>query len=153
MARLSPARSPTRAAPVPSLALHHGWINCSFPKLPKATAFTASSIGGVTGAAVTIYTAPTPTPTKKDPNPQGITNCAAPSTQPGLNGLANYSLVSGNGTDANGTPQTSIVTVIPTNGTGTDYGWKLTTTNTQLVVGTSLLCYISTDSLYLNTVN
>src|SRR5277367_6326881 len=27
------------------------WINCAFPALPAASAFTASSIGGVTGAA------------------------------------------------------------------------------------------------------
>src|SRR5271168_558067 len=29
------------------------WINCAFPALPAATAFTANSIGGVTGPAET----------------------------------------------------------------------------------------------------
>jgi hypothetical protein len=119
------------------------WINCSFPKLPKATLFTASSIGGVTGPAETIYT--------DLPKGQETTNCAAPSTTAGLNGLANYSLVSGNGVDSNGQTQTNEVTVIPTNGTGVDYGFKVTTTNTQLNVLGNLVCYISTDALYLNT--
>jgi hypothetical protein len=126
------------------------WINCSFPKLPPATAFVASSIGGVTGAAETIYTAVYPVPKKKAKDAQTTTSCAAPSTQAGLNGLANYTLVSGNGTDANGTPQTLTTTVIPTNGTGVDYGWKLTSTNSQLNVAGTLVCYLSTDALYLN---
>src|ERR1700677_863265 len=44
------------------------WINCSFPKLPAASAFTSSSIGGVTGAPETIWTAFSPPPKpKKDP--------------------------------------------------------------------------------------
>jgi hypothetical protein len=119
------------------------WINCAFPKLPKAAQFASSSIGGVTGPAETIWT--------NSPTGQQTTNCAAPSTQAGLNGLANYSLVSGNGTDSNGTPQTNLVTVIPTNGTGVDYGFRVTTTNTQLNVAGNLVCYISTDALYLNT--
>ncbi len=119
------------------------WINCAFPALPAAAAFTASSIGGVTGTAETIYTS--------TPAGQQTTACIAPSTQAGLNGAANYTLVSGNGTDANGTPQTNTVTVIPANGTGKDSGFKLTTTNTQLNVGKQLVCYLSTDALYLDT--
>jgi len=119
------------------------WINCAFPALPAATAFTASSIGGVTGAADTIYT--------DSPAGQQTTSCVAPSTQAGLNGAANYTLVSGNGNDANGTPQTNLVTVIPANGTGKDSGFKLTTGNTQLNVAGNLVCYLSTDALYVDT--
>jgi hypothetical protein len=119
------------------------WINCAFPALPAATAFTASSIGGVTGPAETIYT--------DLPAGQQTTSCFAPSTTAGLNGAANYTLVSGNGVDSNGQTQTNEVTVIPTNGTGKDSGFKLTTGNTQLNVLGSLVCYLSTDALYLDT--
>jgi hypothetical protein len=121
------------------------WINCSFPKLPKATAFTASSIGGVAGPAVTIYT--------DLPAGQQTTTCEAPSTTAGLNGAAQYTLVSGNGVDSNGQTQSNEVTVIPTNGAGVDYGFKLTTTNTQLNVLGNLVCYLSTDALYLDSAN
>jgi hypothetical protein len=119
------------------------WINCSFPALPAATAFTASSIGGVAGPAVTIYT--------DSPTGQQTTTCEAPSTTAGLNGAAQYTLVSGNGVDSNGQTQTNEVTVIPTNGTGKDDGFKITTGNTQLNVLGSLVCYLSTDALYVNS--
>jgi hypothetical protein len=127
------------------------FINCAFPKLPPASAFVASSIGGATGPAETIYTAVYPVPKGKAQVAQTTTNCAAASTQAGLNGLANYALISGNGTDVNGTPQTLTTTVIPVNPTGLDYGWKLTSTNSQLNVGGTLVCYLSTDAVYLST--
>ena len=119
------------------------WINCAFPALPAASAFTATSIGGATGPAETIYT--------DSPAGQQTTNCFAPSTTAGLNGAANYSLVSGNGVDSNGQTQTNSVSVIPVNGTGKDYGFKITTGNTQLNVLGSLVCYLSTDALYVDT--
>jgi hypothetical protein len=129
------------------------WINCSFPKLPPATAFTASSIGGVAGPAVTIYTAVYPVPKKKATVAQETTTCEAPSTTAGLNGAAQYTLVSGNGVDSNGQTQSNEVQVIPLNAGGLDSGFKITTTNTQLNVLGNLVCYLSTDALYLDSAN
>ncbi len=117
--------------PSPTAQYGEGWINCQFAAMPAASAFKATTIGGQTEYVAT----PTGTQT---------TTCLASNGVP-------YTLGSSNSTLANGTVQTNSETILPANGTGVDSGFKITSTNTSVTVGTNTLCYLSTDALYLRT--
>ena len=127
--------------PTSTLAVSYGtgWINCQYPALPAASAFTASTVG-----TATQYTA--------SPGAQ-VTSCVA------SNGIE-YTLSSSNGSFSFGgqnIPQSSSVTILPVNTstagtavtTSLDSGFKITTTNTAVTVGKYTLCLLSTDALYL----
>jgi hypothetical protein len=116
------------ANPTPSTPYGVGWINCAFAALPNTGDFSPVSVG-----TATEYVA---TPTA----PQ-TTSCFASNGVP-------YQLGSSNGT-ANGEPQTNTITILPTNGTGLDSGFRVTTTNTTVTVNNNVLCFLSTDALYL----
>jgi hypothetical protein len=121
----------TNTNPSPTATYGAGWINCQYAALPAASAFTATTLG-----AVTEYVA---TPTGAQ-----ATNCFANNGTP-------YVLGSSNSTLTNGIVQTLTITILPTNGTGIDSGFKITSGNSSVTVGTNTLCYLSTDSLYLHT--
>ena len=120
--------------PVPGSPAGTGWINCQFPALPAATSFVAQTIG--TAPATAVQYVATPSDVE-------ATNCFASNGVP-------YTLSSSNSTLTNGTVQTNTITVLPVNGTGKDYGYRLTTTNTSVAVGGNVLCYLSTDAVYAN---
>jgi hypothetical protein len=117
------------ANPTPNSPYGLGWINCQFPALPAATAFTATTIGSETE----FVAAPTDIET---------TNCLAST------GTA-YTLTSSNSTGG-AEPQTLTITILPVNGTGKDYGYRLTSTNSGLAVNGTTVCFLSTDAVYLN---
>jgi hypothetical protein len=121
----------TNTNPSPTAAYGAGWINCSYAALPAATAFTATAVGSETEYVAT-------------PTGSQATNCFANNGTP-------YVLGSGNGTLGNGLVQTLTITILPANGTGLDSGFKITSTNSSVTVGTNTLCFLSTDSLYLHT--
>ncbi len=119
-----------------------GWVNCQFPALPAASAFTATA---VTGSNPVIYTY-----TAK-PSGLNVSSCVAST------GTA-YTLTSQNGSNSDfGSPVTQTLTYfgLPSNkGTGlaaNDSGFKVTTTNSELAVGGNPFCYLSIDSLFLAT--
>jgi hypothetical protein len=117
------------ANPTPSAPYGVGWIECQFPALPAATAFTATTIGTETEFVAT-------------PTDVETSSCLASNGTP-------YTLTSANSTSG-AEPQTLTVTVLPVNGTGKDYGFRLTSGNSALAVNGNTICYLSTDAVYLN---
>jgi hypothetical protein len=100
------------------------WINCEFPKLPAASAFTQQSDGSYTDSPTTKQT----------------TTCSAE------NGVT-YTLTSSNGSSG-GVTQTDTITIIPPLKGSKNSSFKLTSGNTAVAVGGTVLCYLSTDALY-----
>ncbi len=106
-------------------------IGCSFPALPKASAFTKNADGS--------YTA-----TPAGPDAQ-ITTC--------VSSKGTFTLSAGNGTDVyTGLPQTLSFTVLVDPPGNLDYAWRQTATNSALLSGTSYICSLSTDAVYVDTV-
>jgi len=116
----------------PTTASSYGtkWVNCAHSALPLASAFTSTPVG----TSATEYVA--------TPAGNATSACFASSgPQP------KYTLTSTNGT---GTPaQSNTVTIIPVS--GADSGFKVTTVNSAVVIGSTTVCYVSTDALYLYT--
>ena len=149
IAALGDAWTETIANSNPSPTSTYGvtWINCSFAALPAATTFVGTNIG-TTAAPVYLYTS---TPTASQ-----TTSCLA------SNGDA-YTLTSGNGSITTtlfnggaGTTETETqsltITGLPVNGTGKDYGFRLTSNNSVLAVAPyGPICFLSTDAVYLNS--
>ena len=114
------------ANPTPSTPYGVGWINCSFAAMPTVSSFSPVSVGTATEYVATPATPQT-------------TSCFASNGTP-------YQLGSSNVT-SNGESQTNTMTILPTN--GLDSGFKVTTTNTTVTVNSNVLCFLSTDALYL----
>jgi hypothetical protein len=121
--------------PSPTATYGVTWINCAFSGLPAASAFTATTIGTAPATETEYVATPTGSTT---------TNCYASNGTP-------YVLTSSNSTLSNGTVQTVTITLLPSNGTGLDSGFRVTSTNSQLSVGGTTLCYLSTDAVYSHT--
>jgi hypothetical protein len=100
------------------------WINCTFPDFPAATAFTKQSNGSYTDSPTTAQ----------------VTTCSAE------NGVT-YTLTSSNGSSG-GVTQTDTITIIPPLKGSKSSSFKLTSGNTAVAVGGTVLCYLSTDALY-----
>ncbi len=111
--------------------LYWGWSNAKFPALPAATSFTAQLVG---------------TLTEYVDLPAGTLT-----TTVNLSTGTQEVLTDENGTDANGIVQSYTITILPTNVPGKDSGFRVTTVNTELSVSGSDICYVSMDSIYLNT--
>ena len=125
--------------PLPSSAYGVSWINCSFAALPLATAFTGTNITPTAATPTYLYTS--------SPTAAQTTSCLAST------GVA-YTLISGNDTinyGGSSIPQTLVISGLPANGAGKDFGFKVTSTNSALAVGGNTVCFLSTDAVYLNS--
>ena len=115
----------TIANPATASPYSVGYIQCSYPSLPAAGAFTATSNGGYTNAPKT---------------PQ-VTTCSAST------GIT-YTLTSSNNSMA--TPPSSLtINVLPVNGTLSSF--QQTAGYSTVAVGGTTVCYLSTDSLFSRT--
>ena len=132
VAGLGTAWTETTTDSNPTISSTYGanWLNCKHSVLPAATAFTATTVG----TSATQYVA--------TPAGNATSACfASTGSQP------KYTVTSTNGT---GTPaQSNTVTVIPVSGANS--GFKVTTVNSAVVIGSTTVCYVSTDALYLYT--
>jgi hypothetical protein len=100
------------------------WINCAFPTFPAASAFSKQKDGSYTDS----------------PTAPQVTTCSAE------NGVT-YTLTSSNGSSG-GLTQTDTITIIPPLKGSKSTSFKLTSGNTAVAVGGTVLCYLSTDALY-----
>jgi hypothetical protein len=106
-------------------------IGCTFPALPSASAFTKNADGS--------YTA---TPAGADTQ---VSTCAS--------SKGTFTLNSGNGTDTyTGLQQTLSITILADPAKSKDYAWRQTATTSALLSGTSYICSLSTDAVFVNTV-
>jgi hypothetical protein len=111
--------------------LYWGWSNAQFPALPAATSFTAQLVGTLT-EYVDLPAGTLTTTVNSSTGTQAV-------------------LTDENGTDATGVVQSYTITILPTNVPGKDSGFRVTTVNTEVSVSGNVICFVSMDSIYLNT--
>jgi hypothetical protein len=144
----------TIANPNPSPTSQYGvsWVNCQFAALPQATQFIGVNIG-TSAAPVYKYTwSPAPSA------PAQVTSCLG-SNGYGYTVTSSTAQVTTTFTNPLNSSQTAtetaqqnlVITALPVNGKGADYGLQVTSTNSVLNALGENICYLSTDSLYLNT--